>query len=307
MKRIVLFLFLIHFTGFAQTKPEVRTNDLKKNLTFLSSDKLKGRLLGSEGIEKAAQYIERVFKNAGLKPYYETYQDTFQFKNKTGYNLIAYQEGNDPKLKHEIVMLGAHYDHIGVLAPVKGDSIANGANDNASGTVAVLELAKYFADKKTKRSMLFVLFSGEEEGLIGSTHLAKRLKKKKVSLYAMLNFEMIGISLKHTDYTAYLTGYKLSNLAKTFNRYAGKEVLGFLPQAKRLHLFKRSDNYAFYKEFHIPAQTLSTFDFTNFNQYHKMGDEIELVDFPAIKELIEETILGIEGLVNSPKDEIKMN
>ena len=105
-------------------------------------------------------------------------------------------------------MLGAHYDHIGVETQSKrivdNDSIANGANDNAAGSVAVLEMAKYFANKETKRSLMFVLFSAEEMGLLGSKHLAKRLKEEKAPVYFMLNFEMIGVPLPHQDYLAYL-------------------------------------------------------------------------------------------------------
>src|SRR5699024_10965216 len=106
-----------------------------------------------------------------------------------------------------------------------------------------------------------VLFSGEEEGLIGSMHLAKRLKKEKVQVYVMLEYEMIGVPMKNKSYLAYLTGFHKSTLAKTFNKHAQKEVLGFLPQAQYYQLFKRSDNYPFYRFLNIPAHTLSTFDF----------------------------------------------
>lgn len=315
MKKILFTALLTTFVACGQTQtsttktesPEITTANIKKSLNYLASDKLKGRKIGSEGIEKAAQYIEKAFKEAGLKPYYKTYRDSFEYKNKTGYNLIAYKEGSDPKLKNQIVMLGAHYDHIGILPPVDGDSIANGADDNAAGTTSILELAKYFSHKKLKRSVLFVLFSGEEEGLIGSTHLAKRMHEENVPLYVMLNFEMVGVPLQNTDYTAYLTGYHKSNLAEKFNEYAGKNVFGFFDKSQAYNLFKRSDNYAFYKELGIPAQTLSTFDFSNYNYYHKVGDEVHRLDIPSMKTLILECIPGIEGVANSQEEEIKMN
>lgn len=309
MKYSAFLILLLGLSTFAQNRAPakaIKRSQLEKTVQFLASDDLKGRKIGSKGIEKAAQYIEGSFEKAGLKPYYKTYRDSFDYKDKTGYNLIAYKEGSDPALKDEVVMLGAHYDHLGILEPVDGDSIANGANDDASGTAAVLALADYFADKAPKRSMLFVLFSGEEEGLIGSTHLAKRLKREETPLYVMLNYEMIGVPQKDEEYLAYLTGYKLSDLAEKFNGYAGQKVLGFLPTAQQNNLFKRSDNYAFYKELGIPSQTLSTFDFQNFDQYHKVGDEVDLVDFPAMKKLVNATIPGIKGIVNSESKSIKI-
>lgn len=305
MKKITLLLFLYSCFSFGQLH-KIQQKSLEKTLNYLASDQLKGRKIGSEGIEKAAQFIEHSLKKSGLKPYYQTYRDSFDFKNKVGYNIVAYKEGDNPNLKNQIVLIGAHYDHIGILPPIKGDSIANGANDDASGTAAILEIAKYFAKRKTKRSMLFVLFSGEEVGLVGSSHLAKRLKNENVSLYTMLEYEMIGVPLKNKDYSAYITGYKLTNLAKKFNQYTGKNVLGYLPTAQMYQLFKRSDNYPFYRQFRVPAQAISTFDFTNFNYYHKVGDEVNLVNFKAMKNLIEESLPGIEGIVNSENHEIKM-
>lgn len=310
MKKITFLLFFASLVVCGQQRelqaPEIKTSSIEKSLNYLASDKLKGREIGSKGIEKAAQYIENSFEKAGVKPYYETYRDSFAYKDQTGYNLIAYKEGSDPDLKDEIVMLGAHYDHIGVLDPVQGDSIANGGNDNAAGTTAILELAKYFSHKDTKRSLLFVLFSGEEKGLIGSTHLAKRMKKEGTPLYVMLNFEMVGVPLRNRDYTAYLTGYHQSNLAEKFNAYANKSVFGFFEKAKAFNLFKRSDNYPFYKQLGIPAQTLCTFDFSNYGYYHKVGDEVHRLDIPFMKQLILECIPGIEGVVNSPEGTIRI-
>lgn len=317
MKKIVL---LLAFVSFACSSPkekiqdavtgdkyQVSQNHIEETVAYLASDALKGRKLGTEGIEKAAVYLEKNLRENGLKPYYETFRDSFPYEDQTGYNIVAYKEGSDPELKNQLVVLGAHYDHIGIVNPVSGDSIANGANDDASGVAAILELAKYFAHRDTKRSMLFCFFSGEEEGLIGSSHLAKRLNQENKNLYAMLNYEMIGVPLVNKDYTAYLSGYELSNFADKFNQCAGKEVLGFLPMAKNYQLFKRSDNYAFYEEMKIPAQTLSTFDFTNFDFYHKPGDETELMDFGHMEELIKETIPGIEQMAETSSKEIKMN
>jgi len=320
MKNLVYLFLLTAFISCGQSVKkaeqsseniyQVSESSIKSNLEYLSSDELKGRQFGTDGINFAAKYIEGVFKKNNVKPYFKTYRDSFQHKGKAGYNLVAFKEGTDPKLKKEIVVLGAHYDHIGIMAKnksVKGDSIANGANDNAAGTTSVIELAKYFSGRETKRSIMFVLFSAEEEGLIGSKHLAKRLAEEKAPIYLMLNFEMIGIPLVNTSYTAYLTGFKESNMGAKFNEYAGKEVFGFFEKAKEYQLFKRSDNYPFYKEMKIPAQTLCTFDFSNYSYYHHVDDEAELMDISHMKNLIEEVIPGIEGMVNSAEKEIQLN
>jgi len=288
--------------------PVILRASLKKNLKYLSSNELLGRETGTEGIEEAAVFIEIVFEENNIKPYYKTYRDTFGVGNKTAYNLIGVLEGKDPVLKKEFIILGAHYDHIGIEKAINGDSIANGANDNASGTVGVLELAKYFSKiHDNKRSLLFVLFSAEEMGLRGSKHIAEKLNSEGLNLYAMLNFEMIGVPMKDKNYLAYVTGFEGSNLAEKFNEYSNSKILGFLPQADEYKLFERSDNYPFFQEFNIPAQTISTFDFTNYDYYHHVSDEAEKMDFSHISNLIQSVIPGIYKMANTSEKEIKLN
>lgn len=277
-------------------------------MNYLASDDLKGRDSGSEGIEMAAKYIENHFKSNGVTPYFESYRDTLSNYKKTSYNVVGVVEGNDPILKNEYILIGAHYDHIGIITIDKGDAIANGANDNASGTATVMELARYFGTKKTnKRSLIFALFSAEEKGLLGSEHLAKKLKAKDLNLYAMLNFEMTGVPLIGKDYSVYITGYEKSNLAAVSNDYANENLVGFLPTAKEYSLFQRSDNYPFHREFAVPSHTYCTFDFTNFNHYHKVGDEVELMDFGHMASLVNKMLPVLEGIANAPTQEIKIN
>ena len=177
-----------------------------KTLSYLASDELEGRDTGSEGIEKAAVFLEDLMKRSGVKPYFKTYRDTLSNFEKPAYNIVGFLPGNDPKLKNEFVIIGAHYDHIGRIKAVNGDDIGNGANDNASGSTAVTELIKYFGKNKgNKRSLLFVFFSAEEKGLLGSKHLAKKLHDEKMDLYFMFNFEMIGVPMKRTDMLMYIT------------------------------------------------------------------------------------------------------
>ena len=215
-------------------------------------------------------------------------------------------EGNDRELAKEYIIIGAHYDHIGLIEPQNGDAIANGANDNASGTSTVLELARFFGNSRTnKRSLLFVLFSAEEKGLLGAKHLANKLKEQELDLYTMLNFEMTGVPLAGKDYFMYVTGYSQSNLAEISNKYAKENLIGFLPTAKEFNLFQRSDNFPFHQVFNVPSQTYCTFDFTNFNHYHKVGDETSEMDFEHMAVVVNKMIPVIEGIANASTKEIK--
>ncbi len=281
---------------------------IKSIMDFLASDDLQGRDTGSEGIAKAAQLIENSFKTNGVSPYFSSYKDTLSNLETTAYNVVGYLEGRDPKLKDKFVVIGAHYDHIGIVDGSNGDVIANGANDNASGTTTVMELARYFGSKKNnKRSILFALFSAEEQGLLGSKHLAERLKEQDLDLYVMLNFEMVGVPMVDKEYLLYMTGYELSNLADISNGYANIKFAGFLPKAKEFNLFKRSDNYPFHNIFNVPSQTYSTFDFTNFEYYHKVGDETKEMDFEHMARVVNEAVPVMEGIINAPTGEIRYN
>ena len=127
-------------------------------VSYLASDELEGRDTGSEGIEKAAVYIENYFKELDIQPYFDSYRDSFTVKEKSAFNIIGYLEGTDPALKDEFVIIGAHYDHIGFGKEVEGDKIANGANDNAAGVGTVLTMAKYFAKTKSNKRLIIIAY-----------------------------------------------------------------------------------------------------------------------------------------------------
>jgi len=298
----------IKLGGNSKKSSEVSPSDMKTIVSYLASDALAGRDTGSEGIDKAATYIADYLKGNGIGSYYCTYRDLFDVNGKEAFNVIGLLEGTDPVLRDEYVIIGAHYDHIGKGKKVGDDVIANGANDNAAGTAAVMQMAKYFSKvKRNKRSIVFVLFAAEEKGLLGSKHLAKQMKEADKNVYAMLNFEMIGVPLAGKDYTAYVTGYHKSNLAEKMNTYASANLAGYLSQAKQYQLFSRSDNYPFYTEFNVPAQTFCTFDFTNFDYYHHVDDEIDKLDFNHMASFVNTYLPAIEKVVNSAPNEIRLN
>lgn len=275
----------------------ISASRVEQELNFLSSDELQGREAGSEGIRKAADFIATEFEAYGLAPFFNDFRDTLTNFQPAAYNIVGLVPGTNPALASEPIVVGAHYDHIGVLQGVQGDAIANGANDNATGTVTVMELARYFGNYRTnERPILFALFSAEEKGLLGSRHLAEKLQEQGISPYLVLNYEMTGIPLQNKDYVVYMTGYEMSSLAEVMNDMAGEKVVGFLPQAKEYNLFKRSDNFPFYEVFKLPAHTFSTFDFTNFDHYHQPGDEADLMDAEHMAMVIRKMIPLIEKL-----------
>lgn len=289
-------------------KPTITEESIKTSMSYLASDELEGRATGSVGIEKAAVFIENYLKSNGIKPYFETYRDSFKLRELDGYNIVGMIEGNDPTLKKEFIILGGHYDHIGKGKTVDGDSIANGANDDASGTIAAMELGRYFSKTKAnKRSILITLYSAEEMGLKGSGHLAERLKKAGINAYTMINFEMIGVPRTVDKSMAYMSGYERSNFAEILNKYAGEEVVGFFPKAKDFNLFMRSDNFPFFKELNIPAHAISTFDFTNFDYYHHVDDEADKMDYAHMVSFINKMIPALEGMMNAPTKEVILN
>lgn len=195
-----LFVAVLLFTaiqGVAQTNAA----DLKKHVSFLAADSLEGRGLGTEGKEKAMHYISGVFSDAGLLPFGPNYFREFSFRKElirvNATNVVGYIEGSDEKLKDEYIVIGAHYDHLGFDTKKDGTvEIYNGADDNASGTAALLELAKYFgSDQNTpKRSIIFITFDAEEIGLLGSEYFiedSKLVDLEKIKFN--FNFDMVGM------------------------------------------------------------------------------------------------------------------
>jgi Zn-dependent M28 family amino/carboxypeptidase len=279
-------------SNIASIAYKVEEEDVAKTLKYLASDELEGRETGKAGM---------------VKPYFISYRDTLSTFKGTAFNIIGFVEGNDPVLKNEFIILSAHYDHIGIDEKgVNGDFINNGANDDASGTTAVAEMAKYFSiAKNNKRSILFVFFTGEEKGLLGSKHLAQKLKAQDFKLYTQFNIEMIGVPMKR-DYLAYVTGFDKSNMAAKINQYTGKNTIGFLPKEAEFQFFYRSDNFPFYNVFKAPCQSVSTFDFENFEFYHHVSDEFEAMDIPHITTFIRELLPAVTQMANTPTQEIIM-
>ena len=265
-----------------EVREAISLEETKTILFTLASDDMKGRDSKSGGYAKAAGFVEDYFQKHNIQPFYPDYRDSLMTDSLWSYNVVGSIGKYDPNKK--TVLIGAHLDHIGIKEQ-EGDSIYNGANDNATGSTAVLQIARFLSQKEWKQNVVVALFADEEKGLKGAYHLAERMNKEQVDLAYMVNFEMLGITLTTGANQVYMTGYNLSDMAEKMNAFSPNFVQ-FLPQAKEYNLFRRSDNYAFYEAFGVPAQTLSTFDFKNYGHYHKAGDEAEKMEVDNMNTVI---------------------
>jgi hypothetical protein len=198
--------------------------------------------------------------------------------------------------KDEYVIFSGHYDHIGVLPPVKGDSIANGADDDASGTTAVIALAQYFKKlKNNERTLLFVAFTAEEIGGYGSQYFSQQLDPAKVS--AMFNIEMIGKESKFGKNAAFITGYEKTDFGKILQKNLEGTEFTFHPDPyTEQNLFYRSDNATLARQ-GVPAHTISTDQIDVDPYYHTVDDEYETLNVDNIVSTIRAIALSARSIV----------
>lgn len=196
----------------------------------------------------------------------------------------------------EYVIFSAHYDHIGIIDPVGQDSIANGADDDASGVSAVISLANYYKKlDNNARTLLFVAFTAEEIGLVGSKFFSQQINADEV--VAMLNIEMIGKDAPFGPNSLYVTGYKQSDLAEIMQRNVEGTGFTFHPDPyPTQNLFYRSDN-ASLAAVGVPAHTFATVQIDKDQYYHTVDDEVETLDVKNIVSSIKAIALGAKGIV----------
>ncbi len=255
------------------------------DIAYLASNRLEGRRAGTPGNDSAAAYIARRYQALGLAAMTPTsYLQPFVARPAASahagspellptQNVIAMLPGTDPALRQEYVVVGAHFDHLGrstegALDPEAKDAIRNGADDNASGTAAVLELARIFRASPTRRSLMFINFSAEEEGLLGSAYFVEHSPVALDSVDAMVNFDMVG-RLKNRRLIVYgvATGTEFSALLDTANR----ERLTIFGQGDG---FGPSDQSSFYAK-NIPVLHF----FTDLHaDYHRATDVVSKIN-----------------------------
>lgn len=312
----------------------INTNDLEKHLNILASDSLEGRETGKPGQKMAAHYIANHFKKIGIKPYKKnTYFQKFKVKSERhlckcedcdsdflkkifkrkkivkGENVLGYIEGTD--LKEELIIITAHYDHLG-----KHDSlIYNGADDDGSGTVAAMEIAEAFKIAKNegygpRRSVLIMTVSGEEKGLLGSKYYTDNPIYPLKNTVANLNIDMIGRldDWHDTANYVYLIGSdRLSTDLHNISEEVNKKYIGlnldyrFNDDDDPNRYYYRSDHYNFAKN-NIPV----IFYFNGVHEdYHKVTDTIEKIDFKKIEKITKLIFLTAWELANK-EERIKL-
>jgi hypothetical protein len=188
--------------GAAVDQPRI-LDDIK----FLSDDRLEGRMTGTANADTAAAYIHQRFKQVGLQApaggWYQEFkveggsQQRMAAAGSTGRNVVGLLPGSDPRLREQVIVVGAHYDHLGggafgALDPDSTGKPHNGADDNASGVAAIISLAQRLAADPPGRTIVFVAFSGEELGLLGSAYYVRQPAVPLAQTMAMINFDMVG-------------------------------------------------------------------------------------------------------------------
>jgi Zn-dependent M28 family amino/carboxypeptidase len=316
----VALLFSVAATaGFAKGNPipEICGACVHADLNFLASDELHGRGSGTRDEHLAALYAASLFQSFGLEPAGEngTYiqraplpnplperlleylkrQGLDQNQRTDTWNALAMLKGSDPEASKEVILLTAHLDHLGIGNPVNGDSIFNGADDDASGTTAVLELARTLSlGPKPRRSILFVLFGSEELGGYGNAYFLEHPPVPLTQIVTNLEFEMIGRpDPLLPNRTLWLTGYERSNLGPELAKHGA--AISADPHPKE-NFFFRSDNIALAKK-GIVAQTVSSFGLHT--DYHQPSDDLAKIDFEFLTHSIGSMVEPVRWLAGT--------
>lgn len=210
-------------------------------------------------------------------------------------NVVGMLEGRSKK--NEMVIFAGHYDHLGIISPVNGDSIANGADDDASGTTAVIELARYFKKlNNNERTLIFVAFTAEEIGGFGSQYFSKQLDADKV--VAMFNIEMIGKPSKWGENSAFITGFERSDFGTILQKNLKGTKFEFHPDPyPEQNLFYRSDNTTLAR-LGVPAHSISTDQIDSDKLYHTVKDEFSSLNMSNVTTTIRSIALSSVTLVN---------
>jgi len=307
MKRIVVLTVLLASPAAslsAQSTPAAR--QVLEDIQFLAADRLGGRLTGSAGADTAAAYLIRRMEQAGLQAPPSGWIQQFVVAadapmaqhtgagGVTGRNVIGVLPGRDPELRNETVIVGAHYDHLGLggagaLDPDNTGFVHNGADDNASGTSALLYIARRLSGNPPARTVVFIAFSGEELGLLGSAFYTKNPVYPLSRTVAMVNLDMVG-RLRNDRLLAFgvETATEFPTLLDSLNWYAGFDLKasgdGYGP----------SDQSSFYAA-KLPVIHL----FTDLHEdYHRASDDADKINADGLVRVADFTVGLVQALAN---------
>jgi hypothetical protein len=304
-----------HCQTLKSTQAALCTPCVRGDMTFLASDELQGRGSGTRDEHLAALYAASLFASFGLEPGGE--KGSFlqkaplpdplprpvtnllagfaQVPRTETWNVVGILRGADPAAGKDVILLTAHLDHLGIGPAKNGDQIYNGADDDASGTTAVLELARVFAaSRRPARTLIFVLFGSEELGGYGNQYFLEHPPVPLERIVANLEFEMIGRRDPGLPRDGlWLTGFSRSDLGPQLARHGANLVADPHPEQ---NFFQRSDNYGLARK-GIIAHTVSSFGLHA--DYHQPGDEISRIDFPHLTRAIASMVQPIGWLAQT--------
>lgn len=296
MNKVFLFLLLasINFNVFSQS--EITEKELKEHLLFLTSEKNAGRYPGGKANKRVVKYLKKEFKKIGVIPFDVGYKQNFKATLRVvkgvdkkpvvkTCNVLGFIEGNDANLKNEYIVLGAHYDHLGLgglsSKSDKKNTIHYGADDNASGTAALLEIAEKIESQKhlLKRSIIFIAFGAEEQGLLGSKYFVENPLVPLSQIKLMINMDMVGRMNK--DKHVYMGGAGTFPDGVNFMQALG-ESLNLTPIVHAGSV-GGSDHVSFYKK-DISVLGMHT---GGHPQYHTPEDTVDLININGQKQVCE--------------------
>lgn len=262
-----------------------RLNSEKKNLLILidtSFSKIFPRLTSLKRQMFSSPY-SKVFLLGNTLPKEFKIKADHSFEETRFANVVGILPGKTKKA--EQVIFSGHYDHVGIMKPVNGDSIYNGANDDAAGITAVIMLAKHFKQLgNNERTLVFAAFTAEEIGGFGSQYFSQQFNPQNVM--AMFNIEMIGTESKWGKNSAYITGFEKTNMGEILQANLKGTSFQFHPDPyTEANLFYRSDNATLAK-LGVPAHTISTSKMDNEPNYHKPSDEVKTLDLENMAQII---------------------
>lgn len=316
-------------TPLAAQRPST-ASDAGRLIGALAADSMEGRAMGTAGNDRAARYIAGEMRRIGLEPggdagflqrvplklmpprrpggperlgpvaSFADLDTVAAERRGASQNVVGILPGSDPVLRDEVVIVGAHFDHLGTNAAraVDGDSIFNGADDDASGVAAVLEAARQLREgPPPRRTIVFIAFTGEETGGAGTRWYLAHPVRPLERTVAQLQVEMIGRpdSLAGGAGKGWLTGYERSSMGPMLAA-AGIPVVAD-PRPSQ-NFFVRSDNYAFALE-GIPAHTWSSFG--GHADYHGVDDEVERMDLAHVAAMIDGAARAVRVLADGPR------
>lgn len=288
MRKITLLFLLTVVAVEVYSQYSFVPEKLMLDMKILSSDSLEGRKTGTDGNKKARAYIIDQLKKAGVEPFVPGYVQSFSIlQSGDGVNIL----GVIPGKKKETIVISAHYDHLGI----RNNIIYNGADDNASGTAALLAMIRYFKKNAPQHRLIFAFFDAEEMGLKGSAHFVNTLELQKEKIVLNVNLDMVSRSDKNELYAcgAYYHPQLKKNIEKAIVPQGLKLLFGHdEPTLNRNDWTNQSDHYNFHQK-KIPFIYFGVEDHAD---YHKPSDDFEKVNVDFYTKSTETILLAIRVL-----------